>query len=129
MVENPLLRQWAEDLIRAGVGEARDAVDEYCKRPKSAKRLHAARKQIARLQATLQDVTSLVPGAEDLLERVHALHRCAGEIRDADVLLDRLESYAEAGSQTLRDELRARRRKGRKNLEAALATPDWDLHP
>ena len=109
------------------------ALDRYCAKPSSAKRLHKTRKQIARLQATLQDVSDVVPGAEALLERVHELHRRAGRIRDADVLLARLDVYERSAArgefpklEALREDLLERRRAGRKKLRTAINAIDLE---
>lgn len=86
-------RKWARKRLDESIDSVRDALDAHCAKPGSSKRVHAARKRIARLQAFLLDFGPLVDGANHLLDCVHDLHRCAGEVRDADVLLERAEAY------------------------------------
>jgi CHAD domain-containing protein len=92
---NAALEQWAQAVIHEQIENAGDALRTYCKKPKSAKRLHSARKELARLRAALEDLGALAGVAPQFLERVHELHKRAGKVRDADVLLKRIDGYFE----------------------------------
>lgn len=119
---------WAQSLIERRLDEAVRALRKYGKKQRSAKRLHRARKSLARLRSALEDIGP-ASGAQtvDLYERVRTLYRAAGKIRDADVLLDRLKSYkdtADAGERKelnhVANALRKRRKKAQRKLERAL---------
>lgn len=121
---------WAQSLIEERLDDALRALRKYCKKRKSAKRLHRARKSLARLRAALEDLGP-ASGAQttDLYERVRKLYRAAGKIRDADVLLARTETYKRiAGPEERRElktvacALRKRRKKARRKLRRALDT-------
>lgn len=119
---------WAQALIEGQLDEALRALRTFCKDYTSAKRLHRARKSLARLRSALEDLGP-ASGVQtiDLYERVRALYRAAGKIRDADVLLDRLKTYKRtAGSderlelKTVARALRKRRKKAQRKLRRAL---------
>ncbi|HZT14180.1 MAG TPA: CHAD domain-containing protein [Candidatus Baltobacteraceae bacterium] len=129
------LEIWAQRLIRTQVDAAGDALAAYCKKPKSAKRLHAARKQLARLRAALDDLSMPAGVAPEFRDRVQTLHKRAGRIRDADVLLARLDEYDRAAFGTARKELNAmarelrrRRKKARSKFLNEIAQTVSELH-
>lgn len=121
---------WAQSLIEGRLDDALASLRRYRKKPKSAKRLHRARKSLARLRAALEDIGP-ASGVEtvELYERVRALYRAAGKIRDADVLLGRLKTYKRSAGadermelKTVARALRKRRRKARRTMRRALQT-------
>ena len=132
-----MLEAWAQQLLRQQIDLAGKALMAYCKKPRSAKRLHSARKQLARLQAALDDLALLAGVASEFRERVHNLHRRAGKVRDSDVLLHRVREYcndagADEESEQLRKvkrELRKRHRKAQRKLERVIATTPPELRP
>jgi CHAD domain-containing protein len=105
-LRNASLEQWAQSIIHRQIESAGDALQEYCAKPNSAKRLHAARKALARLRSALEDLGVLAGVAPLFLERVHELHRRAGKVRDADVLLKRIDEYCERAFDNERKELK-----------------------
>lgn len=124
-------RKWARKQLEAAIDSVRDALDAHCAKPGSSKRVHAARKRIARLQAFLLDFGQLVNGANDLLDCVHHLHRCAGEVRDADVLIERAEAYRYDALDQERAEidrvlssLRRNRKEGLRELDGAIGSTE-----
>ena len=117
------VRRWAHGLISAFVGDMDDRLKAVCCKPGSAKRVHQARRSMARLEAALADFAAITAGRQKLQTRVHALRRRAGKVRDADVLCKRLKDYG-AGAEVLRKSLRQRRKRGiRKFIEAARKSP------
>lgn len=135
-MRNASLEAWAQDVIHRHIESAGVALADYCGEPSSAKRLHAARKELARLRTALEDLADLAGVAPEFLERVHELHRRAGKVRDADVLLARLEEYCERAFDNERKEfktlstmLRKRRATQRGKLERVVAHTVPELRP
>lgn len=134
MRANAEVEAWAQAAIHEQIDAASEALSSYCGKPRSTKRLHATRKALARLRAALEDLGPLAGVAPEFLERVHELHRRAGKVRDADVLLERIAGYAEnafgqeSGQlQKLRTALRRKRKRGRRKLRAAIASTAPEL--
>src|SRR5690242_11719880 len=128
-MRNAALETWAQAVIHREIENAGTALKEYCAKPKSAKRLHAARKGLARLRTSLEDLGTLAGVAPEFLERVHELHRRAGKVRDADVLLARIAEDRERAFDDeckefdeLADALRTRRKRQRSKLARVLAS-------
>jgi len=125
------LRQWAHGLITAFADAMGARLAAVRRKPHSAKRVHAARKSMARLEAALADLAGIAADAQEMHTRVHALRRRAGKVRDADVLCKRLDDYdASAGDvecrqiEVLRRALHRRRKRAvRKFLRAARKSP------
>src|SRR5579884_3019603 len=127
MLETGTLQVWAQNVIGEQIGEAADALACYCGDPRSAKKLHRARKGLARLRAALQDLGTVAGATPEFLERIHELHRRAGKVRDADVLIERVDEYRSNASREEREELdllraalRKRRKRARRKLERAV---------
>lgn len=132
MHNNPALEAWAQASIHARIESAAQALAAYCRKPRSAKRLHAARKELARLRAVLEDLGDLAGVAPGFHERVHALHRRAGKLRDADVLLQRVQDYRERAFGGEADELKRlsrRLRKARRNQRVKIEREIGSLAP
>ena len=128
------LEAWAQSVLRAHLERAGEALAAYCKKPRSAKRLHAARKQLARLRAALDDLGALAGAGSEFRQRVHDLHRRAGKVRDADVLRSRVKGYSKDASpeecaqlNTIDDALRKRRKKARRKLGRAIGASAPEL--
>ncbi len=114
---------WARRTIAQYRYVAGRAVFAYYRKHRSAKRLHRARRHLARLDTALADLGALAHSDAGLVERIHALHRVAGKVRDGDVLLRRIKAYRKIarGAEcdqltTVRRELRTRRKKARRKL-------------
>lgn len=127
MTEAQTLHLWARDAIEKQILIAADALACHCKKPRSMKRLHAARKALARLRSALEDLGALAGVAPEFHERVRQLHRLAGKLRDADVLIERIAAYREDAVQTESDQLtevrfavRKRRKRARRKLHCLL---------
>lgn len=123
------LSQWAQALVGRHVDAAADAICEFCSKPGSARRLHRARKLLARLRAVLDDVAGLAGVDEAFSARIERLHRRAGKVRDADVLLERVETYRDgahgaerAELDVLRTALRKRAKRMRRKFTRELRT-------
>ena len=121
------VRGWAHDLIERQADGAADALRKFSRKPHSAKRLHGARKALARLRAALHDLGDAAAMRSKLYERVQELHSRAGKIRDADILLERLSVYAQRAAGAEREELRRvaralqkRRKKARRRLQTLM---------
>ena len=119
--------RWAHDLIEQQAGVAAKALRKFCRKPKSAARLHKARKGLARLRAALQDLGETASVGSAFCKRVQQLHSRAGKVRDMDVLLERLDGYAKRAGEMECDEirivqrdLRKRRKKARRALQSLL---------
>jgi CHAD domain-containing protein len=124
MIETANLQVWAQNVIGEQIGVAAEALACYCSNPKSAKHLHRARKGLARLRAALQDLGTLAGATPEFYERIHQLHRRAGKVRDADVLIERVEEYCAKAPREERKELgavraalRKRRKRARRKLQ------------
>lgn len=135
-MRNASLEAWAQDVIHRQIESAGAALAEYCSKPRSAKRLHSARKELARLRTALEDLAGLAGAAPEFLERVQELHRRAGKVRDADVLLARIDEYCERAFDDERKEfdklsvgLRKRRAAQRGKLERVIAHTAPELRP
>ena len=129
------LEVWAAHLIRTHIEKAGEALAAYCERPRSAKRLHSARKQLARLRCALDDLSGLAGVTPDFRERVLELHKRAGKVRDADVLDARVREYCEDAFGHERSQLRGmdavlckRRKKARRKLQTVIARTLSELH-
>jgi CHAD domain-containing protein len=127
MIETVTLQAWAQHVIDEQVFRTARALSGYCQKPRSAKRLHRARKGLARLRAALQDLGAVAGTTPEFLARVHELHRRAGRMRDADVLIDRVDAYMKelngnerSALRRLRDALRRRRKRARRKLDRIL---------
>lgn len=121
------LSEWSRSEIGEQIDAATQALSAYCKKPKSTKRLHSARKRLARLRAVLEDLGRIAGVSGTFPERVRVLHKRAGKVRDTDVLLARVDKYAECATgkecdelQFLRKSLRKRRKRMRRKLEREL---------
>jgi CHAD domain-containing protein len=120
------LAEWAQSVIGRHVDAAGDAITKFCAKPGSVKRLHRTRKQLARLRAALDDLAALAGVTADFSERIRRIHRRAGKVRDADVLLARVEEYCENAFGDEREQLhrvrkalqkRAKRMRGKLTAE------------
>ena len=127
MEQRAKLTEWAQAVIGAHVDAAGEAITEFCAKPASAKRLHRTRKRLARLRAVLDDLAGLAGVAGTFSERIRRVHKRAGKVRDADVLLDRVESYRDDASgeeceqlDCLRKVLRKRAKRMRRKLTREL---------
>lgn len=115
-------------MIEQAAETAAGSLRKFCRKPRSAKRLHRARKGLARLLAGLDDLGDAAGTDRQLLERVRDVHSRAGKVRDADVLLRRVKAYRKLATGTECDELRAiarklrkRRKKARRRLQSLIA--------
>ncbi len=120
---------WARETIARCADVARRAVSAYYGKPRSAKRLHRARRDLARLSTALEDMGTLAKPDPAFVEEIHALRRRAGKVRDCDVLLRRVKAYRAAARGAERDQLssvrrrlRARRKKARRKLRRLIRT-------
>lgn len=128
MDENGNLQGWAHGVIGEQIDTASEALASYCKHPHSAKHLHRARKGLAHLRAALQDLGTLAGATPEFFDRINELHRRAGKVRDADVLLARIDEYhSDAAAPeckelaVLRASLRRRRKRARRKLQRAVS--------
>lgn len=111
------LVEWSQRLIGKHVDDASRAITDFCAKPASAKRLHRTRKRLARLRAVLDDYATLAGVAGTFSERIARLHRRAGKVRDADVLLARVDAYCEDSFGEEREQLRSLRKALRKRAK------------
>lgn len=109
--------EWAQAMIGRHVDATGESITTFCGKPKSAKRLHRARKRLARLRAVLDDFADIAGVGEEFSQRIRRLHRGAGKVRDADVLLQRVEAYYEDASGAQREELARLRKMLRKRAK------------
>lgn len=130
------LESWAQQVIDKQIEGATKALAAYCKKPRSIKRLHAARKQLARLRAALDDLAVLAGVTAGFRERVDELHRRAGKVRDADTLRRRVAEYGEDAFGREREQveavdaaLRKKQKKARRKLRRAIADSGAEFRP
>ncbi|MGZ3497691.1 MAG: CHAD domain-containing protein [Vulcanimicrobiaceae bacterium] len=121
---------WAAGIVAGEIARADRTLRRQRSKPRSAKRVHDARRALARLLSTLQDFQSCINGTQQLLERITALHKRLGRIRDADVHLKRLRAYRKSATREERlairemsRAIRKRRRKARRKLAILLEIP------
>lgn len=135
MENRATIAQWAQEMLHAQIESAAGALTDHCGKPKSVKRLHQARKELARLRTALGDLSQIAGVAPEFQERVHELHRRAGKVRDADVLLQRVRSYADSGSaddneiSCIESILRKRRKRARRKLRSVISATAPELRP
>ncbi len=122
------LVEWSQGVVNAHVDAASEAIAEFCEKPGSAKRLHRTRKRLARLRAVLDDLSDVAGISGVFSDRIARLHKCAGKVRDADVLLQRVEQYGEKAFgaeleqlQRVRKRLCKRAKRARRKLEREVA--------
>lgn len=120
MEQTPSLGSWAQETIDSLRGGVDDAYEAFCEKPDSAKRVHTLRKALARLKAALEDLEGLFPSAGTLHEETKRLHKRAGKVRDADVMLAKLAELGTEEVNPLCKTLRKRREKARMKLRKAL---------
>lgn len=126
MNEPEIVLHWAMSFVRVHDAELNDALKRVQKKPAAVGPIHDLRTSLARFKATLEDFSSFLP-LHDLYDLVAELHKKSGKIRDADVLLARVETYFERAGKDECDELlpvhaelRARRKAACKRLRRAL---------
>ena len=115
--------EWSQRVLGGQAQAATAALAALRRKPKSAKRLHRARKRLARLRAAIEDLGHLAGVGAAFSERVGRLHKRAGKVRDADVWLARLRGYCERAEGAERAQLFAlceRLRKRRKRMRRKL---------
>lgn len=122
------MHEWAHESIAKHITAASEALAAFCSKPRSAKRLHKARKELARLRAALADLGRLAGVNGAFHERIDLLHKRAGKVRDADVLVARVDEYRQrahgeerAQLAKLRAVLCKRRKRARRKLERVMA--------
>lgn len=122
------MHEWAHESIAKHITAASEALAAFCSKPRSAKRLHEARKELARLRAALADLGRLAGVNGAFHERIDLLHKRAGKVRDADVLVARVDEYRQrahgeerAQLAKLRAVLCKRRKRARRKLERVMA--------
>ena len=114
------LGPWARETVDGLRGSVAGAYQAFCEKPSSAKRVHALRKALARLKAALEDVAELLPDAPALYDETKRLHKRAGKVRDADVMIAKLRELGSEEVNPLCKTLRKRRETARSKLEKAL---------
>ena len=117
------LEAWAGELIERRVRDFEVKRAAVLERAEDAEALHDVRTRARRLRAALEDLRELVPEAEEMLGALKRFSRRTGEARDNDVLLARVEWYAEhafgrARAQFERLAGRLRKRRGHSRTRA-----------
>lgn len=130
MNESQIAIGWALSFVQAHDADLNEALKRLQKKPRAAAPVHAVRRSLARFKATLEDFGSCLP-LPDLYDLVAELHKRSGKIRDADVLLERVEAYFECAEPgecdelvALHGELRSLRKTASKRLRRALRRND-----
>jgi len=126
---------WALRLVRERVDSteaARCRADEKF----SERRVHRLRTQARRLRAALEDLYECIPSADDLMERSRAVGDETGKVRDATVLIEKLERYhrfsffeERAEIEKLQRVLKKRRRKCERPAKDAIESVTFELKP
>jgi CHAD domain-containing protein len=134
MIEQRSVAVWAQEALGRSIDDAASALRRYCERPRSARRLHAARRCLAKLRAALEDLGTAAGSRRDFYAQVDELHHRAGKIRDADVLLESIRAYCERTTDSQDEPLRSmlaalrrKRKRARRKFERAVRTlPELD---
>lgn len=126
MNESEIVVNWALSFVHVHDAELNDSLKRLQKKPRAVVPVHAVRKALARFKATLEDFASCLP-LPDLYDLVADLHKKSGKIRDADVMLERIEAYFESAGPAecdemlaLHAELTSERKSASKRLRRAL---------
>ncbi len=121
---------WVAAVLERQTAAADCALQRLRAKPHSRKRVHAARKELARLLTTAEDFCASVGDGALPYDRIRALHKRLGRVRDADVHLQRLHEYRKdaaiperAEQRAARRFIRKRRRKARRKLAALMTQP------
>jgi len=114
------LEEWGTQTLERLLSGVRDARRAFRAKPKSARRVHELRKSLARLKAAIEDLEPLHPGAREIYDETKRLHKRAGKVRDADVMLAKLRDFDAKEVETLCAMLRKRRKKANRKLRAAM---------
>jgi CHAD domain-containing protein len=120
-MEPTQLDDWGRESLERLLSKVRDANAAFCNNPKSARRVHELRKALARLKCAVEDLVLLTRDAEGLYEETKQLHKRAGKVRDADVMLAKLARFDPQEVRELCSMLRARRKKANRKLRKAVA--------
>lgn len=113
--------EWAQRVLGEHMQASARALEKFGRKPKSARRLHRARKRLARLRAAIEDLGSLAGAEPAFSQRVERLHKRAGKVRDADVWIARLRDYGKRAEGAEREQIAAlceRLGKRRKRMRA-----------
>lgn len=93
MAISPAVESWALELARKRV----DALESVRKKAagnwKDGKYVHRLRTRARRLRAALEDLHECIASASEVLDDTKTLADALGMVRDADVLVERLQRY------------------------------------
>lgn len=120
-MEPTQLDDWGREGLERLLSKVREANAAFCIKPKSARRVHELRKALARLKCAVEDLALLAGDAQGLYEETKRLHKRAGKVRDADVMLAKLEAFDPQEVNVLCSMLRGRRKKANRKLRKAIA--------
>lgn len=84
---------WAHDLAQKRVETLESVRKKAAQNWKGGKYVHKLRTSARRLRAALEDLHECIACAGDLLDDTKTLADALGTVRDADVLVERLQRY------------------------------------
>lgn len=114
------LEEWGSETLERLRSGVRDAGRAFRAKPKSERRVHELRKSLARLKAAIEDLAPLLSDARKIYDETKRLHKRAGKVRDADVMLAKLREFDAKEVDMLCARLRKRRKKANRKLRAAM---------
>jgi CHAD domain-containing protein len=109
---------WATMLVRRRIAELEAVRSKARKHWKRGKYVHKLRTQARRLRAAVEDLRACIPGAQ-LVDESKALGQSTGKVRDAEVLIRKLQRYGRFALPAERLEIDAICKQLRKRRDAA----------
>jgi len=125
---------WAMALVRRRMGALAAVRAKARRRWKAGRHVHELRTNARRLRAAVEDLRTRVPGAQALIDASKELGKRTGKVRDAHVLIDKLQHYRHFALPAERSEidvicrdLRKAGKAAQKSAQAAVADARLEL--
>ena len=119
---------WANVLVRRRIDDLNKIKRKARKNWRDGAHVHKLRTHARRLRAAVEDLRSCIPNAQRLIDESKDLGQKTGKVRDADVLIRRLDRYdifalpaERADIDTVCRPLRRQRKAARKPARAAVS--------
>lgn len=134
MKPSPDVTAWAIMLVCRRIAELEAVRGKARKGWKKGKHVHRLRTHARRLRAAVEDLRACIPHAQKLVDESKTLGQNTGKVRDAEVLIRKLQRYHRFALPTERLEidaickqLRKRRNASQKGAKAAVARASLKL--
>jgi len=84
---------WANLLVRSRINDLKKIQRKARKNWRDGAHVHKLRTHARRLRAAVEDLRSCIPNAQRLIDESKDLGQKTGKVRDADVLIHKLDRY------------------------------------